>query len=213
MTSGGTGTIGPGRNARQAVIAVTTSAAAEGSPAAATGMRRTGIGAAATAEDEAHPANMVALDTSANADSATMSDPGATVVERATVAISSAIGAALVVGIEGDIAWSAISDEVTTRAPGDPAIGLPPLDFTTDLEMHWFATARGRAGLAFDGTQTGQDAAHRNHTTPSLLKGGENRCHLRRPDQAWSSQIFIRMKIGSGKRRMMSMIRRQPPRM
>lgn len=55
-----------------------------------------------------------------------------------------------VVGIEGDIAWSSISDEVTTRAPGDPAIGLPPLDFTTDLEMHWFATARGRAGLAFD---------------------------------------------------------------
>jgi outer membrane immunogenic protein len=53
-----------------------------------------------------------------------------------------------VFGVEGDIAWSGIDGTDTFAFAGGG--GVTPFVQTTDFEMDWFATARGRVGLVAD---------------------------------------------------------------
>ena len=56
----------------------------------------------------------------------------------------------MVLGIEADASWSGIRGTASTAFAGDVGMGVPPLDFTTEYELQWFATARARAGVAVD---------------------------------------------------------------
>jgi outer membrane immunogenic protein len=56
----------------------------------------------------------------------------------------------LLTGIEGDISWTDINGEDTFASPGDLALSVEPFEATTEFDMSWFATLRGRIGIAAD---------------------------------------------------------------
>jgi outer membrane immunogenic protein len=53
-------------------------------------------------------------------------------------------------GLEGDISWSDISGEDTFSSPGDVGLSVEPFEVTTEFDMEWFGTLRGRVGFAAD---------------------------------------------------------------
>ena len=55
----------------------------------------------------------------------------------------------IVVGLEADLSWTNFGDKAVFVFPGDTAIGDPPVTFTTNYQMDWFSTVRGRIGLPF----------------------------------------------------------------
>ena len=54
----------------------------------------------------------------------------------------------LVLGVEGDIAWTDFGEDVTRNLPFNPKFFIPPLDFRTNYQMDWLSTFRGRLGFA-----------------------------------------------------------------
>jgi outer membrane immunogenic protein len=55
----------------------------------------------------------------------------------------------VVLGVEGDFSGTDFGGNATFLNPPSPAIGFPPLKFSTSYNVDWFSTIRGRAGAAF----------------------------------------------------------------
>ena len=55
----------------------------------------------------------------------------------------------VVVGLEADLSWTNFGDNAVFAFPGDSTLGDPPITFTTNYQMDWFSTVRGRVGLPF----------------------------------------------------------------
>jgi len=53
----------------------------------------------------------------------------------------------VVIGIEGDFSWMNVEGQDRSVVEGDPAIGLPTLNFKTDYQLDWLSTVRGRVGV------------------------------------------------------------------
>jgi outer membrane immunogenic protein len=56
----------------------------------------------------------------------------------------------LVYGLEGDISWTNFGDSTTHVVAANTSLGMPPITFNTNYDMHWISTVRGRIGLPFD---------------------------------------------------------------